>query len=234
MKLITVAGPPSSGKTSLIVHALRPLRAAGLKMGVVKFDCLASADAAVYETEGLPVLTGLAGNYCPDHFFVTNIEECAAWGVARGLDILISESAGLCNRCAPHLRGFLAVCVLDTLAGVETPRKIGPMLKTADLVVITKSDIVSQAEREVFAYRVRQVNAEADILFVNGITGQGAGEIGQMWQEAPEDAPLTGGRLRFSVPSSVCSYCFGQTRIGKEFQHGVVRKMPIEEVSHVG
>jgi len=92
------------------------------------------------------------------------------------------------------------VCVLDNLSGVNTPRKIGPMLKTADLVIVTKGDIVSQAEREVFAFRVRQVNAKARILFVNGITGQGAWEVSRLWKAAPEDAPLTGGRLRFSVP----------------------------------
>ncbi|MFD2838924.1 GTP-binding protein [Azotobacter vinelandii] len=160
-------------------------------------------------------------------FFVSNIVDCAAWGHEQGLDLLLSESAGLCNRCAPHIRGLYAVCVLDNLAGVDTPFKIGPMLKTADLVVITKADIVSQAEREVFAHRVRQVNRKARILFANGITGQGAWEIGQLWRDAAEDDELTGGRLRFSLPSAVCSYCFGQTKIGHEFQRGVVRRIEI-------
>lgn len=229
MKLITVAGPPSAGKTSLILKALAHLRGEGLKVGAVKFDCLGGRDGELYRAAGIPVLTGFSGNYCPDHFFVTNIERCAEWGRQHGLDLMVSESAGLCNRCAPHIRGFLAVCVLDNLSGIDTPGKIGPMLRTADLVVVTKGDIVSQAEREVFAFRVRQVNARADILFADGITGQGALEIALLWREAPDDAPLSGGRLRFSVPSAVCSYCFGQTRIGKEFQNGVVREMPIGE-----
>jgi Ni2+-binding GTPase involved in maturation of urease and hydrogenase len=229
MRLITVAGPPSSGKTAVIIKALRFLHSEGLRVGVVKFDCLTSRDAELFRAERFPVLTGLSGNFCPDHFFITNIEDCAAWGRRHELDLLVSESAGLCNRCAPHIRGFYAVCVLDNLAGVETPRKIGPMLKTADLVIVTKGDIVSQAEREVFAFRVRQVNAKARILFVNGITGQGAWEVSRLLQAAPEDAPLTGGRLRFSVPSAVCSYCFGQTKIGEEFQGGTVRKMTIED-----
>lgn len=77
---------------------------------------------------------------------------------------------------------MLAVYVIDNLSGVDTPRKIGPMLKMADLVVITKGDIVSQAEREVFAYRVRQVNGPATILQVNGLTGQGA-RAGQAFDE---------------------------------------------------
>ena len=35
--------------------------------------------------------------------------------------LLIVESAGLCNRCAPHLKGCLAVCVIDNLSGINTP-----------------------------------------------------------------------------------------------------------------
>ncbi len=60
------------------------------------------------------------------------------------LSVLVSESAGLCNRCSPHIREILAVCVIDNLSGINTPQKIGPMLKAADIVIITKGDIVSQ------------------------------------------------------------------------------------------
>jgi Ni2+-binding GTPase involved in maturation of urease and hydrogenase len=229
MQLITVAGAPSCGKTSVILKAIEHLRDDGLKVGVVKFDCLTSQDAEIFEQQGYPVLTGISGSFCPDHYFISNIEDCAAWGKRLNLDILISESAGLCNRCAPHIKGFLAVCVIDNLSGVGTPRKMGPMLRTADLVIITKGDIVSQAEREVFAYRVREVNNRARILFVNGITGQGAWEVSRLLKEAPQDAPLTEGRMRFSVPAAVCSYCLGETRIGEEHQHGTVRKIKIPE-----
>ncbi|MDP0496762.1 MAG: GTP-binding protein [Verrucomicrobiota bacterium JB024] len=229
MQLITVGGPPACGKSSVILKTIQHLREEGRKVGVVKFDCLSSQDAELFEAAGFPVLTGISSNYCPDHFFVTNIEDCEQWGRRLGLDVLISESAGLCNRCAPHIKGFLAVCVLDNLSGVGTPRKVGPMLKTADLVVITKGDIVSQAEREVFAYRVRQVNAKARIVFVNGITGQGSWELSRLWREAPDEVPLTGGKMRFSVPTAVCSYCFGELRIGEEHQQGTVRKIRLPE-----
>ena len=232
MKLVTVAGPPSSGKTAVILKALAHLQREGRRVGVVKFDCLTSHDAELFRAAGIPALTGLSGNFCPDHYFITNIEDCAAWGRRQQLDLLVTESAGLCNRCAPHIRGHFAVCVLDHLSGVHTPRKIGPMLKTADLVIVTKGDIVSQAEREVFAFRVRQVNARARLLFVNGITGQGSWEVSRLWDIAPDDIPLTGGRLRFSVPAAVCSYCLGETQIGEEHQHGTVRKIQIEEANH--
>lgn len=232
MKFITLAGPPSAGKTSVALKVLGLLREQGRRIGVVKFDCLTSRDGERYREAGFPALTGLAGNTCPDHYFVSNIEDCVAWGRDRQLDLLVSESAGLCNRCAPHVRGVHAVCVLDNLAGVDTPAKIGPMLKTADLVIITKGDIVSQAEREVFAHRVRKVNGKARILFANGITGQGAWEIARLWQQVSDGDSLDGGQLRFSLPSAVCSYCFGQTRIGREYQRGVVRRLNIGDAEH--
>ena len=154
IQLVTVSGPPSTGKTAVILKTLAHLRADGRSVGVVKFDCLATDDDATYEAHGITVRKGLSGALCPDHFFVSNVEEVFQWGVGEGLDLLVSESAGLCNRCSPHIKGVLAVCVIDNLSGVNTPKKIGPMLKSADIVVITKGDIVSQAEREVFARAV--------------------------------------------------------------------------------
>ena len=225
MKLITIAGPPSSGKTSVVLRTAESLTAEGLRIGVVKFDCLSSEDEQRYARAGLPVKTGLAGGLCPDHFFIANIEQCLQWGIRSGFDLLISESAGLCNRCSPHIDGVLAVCVVDNLSGMHTPRKIGPMLKTADVVVITKGDIVSQAEREVFAFRVRQVNPKAAVLPVNGLTGQGSLLLQRHILGSHAQESLEGLRLRFSMPAALCSYCLGETRIGPDCQIGNIKTM---------
>ena len=99
------------------------------------------------------------------------------------------------------------------------------MLKFADIVVVTKGDIVSQAEREVFMFNIRQVNSSAKIVFINGITGQGTFMLGKHAEAAAEVASLRGYKLRFTTPSSVCSYCTGETRIGEEYQNGMLRKM---------
>lgn len=148
MKILTVSGPPSCGKTSVILHLLEGLRNSGTDAGVIKFDCLSAYDELRYQKAGVPVLTGISANMCPDHYYISNIEEGVTWAREKGLGMLVSESAGLCNRCSPHIRDVLAVCVIDCLSGSDTPRKIGPMLRFADVVVITKGDIVSQAERE--------------------------------------------------------------------------------------
>ena len=225
MRLITVAGPPSSGNTSVILRLADFLREKNQKIGVVKFDCLTSFDRERYTDYGIQVQVGFAGKFCPDHFFISNVEDAVRWGVQEGFDIIITESAGLCNRCSPHIRGVLAVCVIDNLAGIYTPRKIGPMLKFADIVVVTKGDIVLQAEREVFMFNIRQVNSGAKIVFLNGITGQGVFLFGTHAETAAEVESLRGYKLRFTTPSSVCSYCTGETRIGEEYQNGMMRKM---------
>jgi Ni2+-binding GTPase involved in maturation of urease and hydrogenase len=228
MRFVTVSGPPSSGKTSVILKAAGFLAAHSLTLGVVKFDCSVTYDDAAYEKRGVPVKVGLSGNLCPDHFFIANVEECLEWGLSKKLDYLVIESAGLCNRCAPHIKNVLAVCVIDSLSGINTPKKIGPMLKLADIVVITKGDIVSQAEREVFMFKVRQANPKASIVGVNGVTGQGAYDLVTALADAADVKNIEGSELRFSMPAALCSYCLGETKIGREYQRGYVKKMKWE------
>ena len=226
MNLITFSGPPSSGKTSVIIKTLEAMKQRELPVGVVKFDCLYTDDDALYEKAKIPVMKGLSGSLCPDHYFVSNIEEAVKWGVEKNLSVLVTESAGLCNRCSPYIKDVLSICVIDNLSGINTPKKIGPMLKLADIIVITKGDIVSQAEREVFASRVHSVNPQAVTMFVNGLTGQGAFELSTLlYEDNRSSSSVKGMNLRYPMPSALCSYCLGETRIGEAFQLGNVRKM---------
>lgn len=228
MNLVTFSGPPSSGKTSIILKTIEALKMRDISVGVVKFDCLYTDDDILYEKANVPVKKGLSGSLCPDHFFVSNIEEVVQWGRKLDLDLLITESAGLCNRCSPYIKGIKSVCVIDNLSGINTPKKIGPMLKSADIVVITKGDIVSQAEREVFLSRVNSVNPRAISMHINGLTGQGAYELSTLLYDEDENMDTVQGReLKFPMPSALCSYCLGETRIGEAYQMGNIRKMKI-------
>lgn len=225
MKLITFSGPPSSGKTSVILKVIHCLKEADKRVSVIKFDCLSTYDDLLYKKANIPVKVGISGNLCPDHFFISNIEDAVKWGIKTSADILISESAGLCNRCSPHIKDILAVCVIDNLSGINTPKKIGPMLKLADIVVITKWDIVSQAEREVFAFKIKQSNPKAAIVFINGITGQGAYILSKHIENSLDVYELENKKLRFTMPAALCSYCLGETKIGNDYQMGNVKKI---------
>ena len=227
INLITVAGPPSSGKTSVIIKMIESIPGLKSRCGVIKFDCISSLDEERYSRHDIVARTGIAGNLCPDHYFVSNIEECLQWAGQHGFNLLVTESAGLCNRCAPHLKDLPAICVLDNLSGINTPLKTGPMLKLADVVVVTKSDLVSQAEREVFRFKVQQVNSRAIVLFINGITGQGAYPLASFISK-PVVAEREGNfKLRFAMPSALCSYCLGETRVGEDYQVGLNRKIKL-------
>lgn len=224
MKLVTVAGPPSCGKTAILAKSCHGLMAAGMSCAVIKFDCLQSADAEIYDRAGVPATVALSGGLCPDHFFATNLEEAFAWTQETGAQCCVIETAGLCNRCSPHLRGVLALCVIDNLMGIDAPKKIGPMLRLADVVLVTKGDLVSQAEREVFRHQISQANPRALVRHINGLTGQGCQDLAAIMQRAPEVETVTDMRLRFAMPAAVCSYCLSETRIGNRYQKGNVKK----------
>ena len=216
MNLVVFSGPPSSGKTSVIVKTIENLKNRGIKAGVVKFDCLYTDDDLIYKKNNILVRKGLS--------------EVVQWGISNNLDILSTESAGLCNRCSPYIKNIKAVCVIDNLSGINTPKKIGPMLKSADYVVITKGDIVSQAEREVFSSRVASVNPSAIVMNINGLTGQGTYELSTLlYDENNSINTVNGMELKFAMPTALCSYCLGEKKIGAKYQMGNIKKMKLED-----
>ena len=226
MNLITFSGPPSTGKTSVILKTIDKLKELNISCAVVKFDCLYTDDDIIYSKKGIPVKKGLSGGLCPDHFFVSNIEEILNWARDLGVDYLITESAGLCNRCSPYIEDILGICVIDNLSGINTPLKIGPMVRSADIIVVTKGDIVSQGEREVFHSRVSMVNPKAYVIGVNGLTGQGSFELSELIRRRSKS--IDNGiemNLRYPMPTALCSYCLGETRVGDQYQLGNVRKI---------
>ncbi len=226
LKTIIVAGPPSAGKTSVIIHAARALQAEGYRLGAVKFDTRSSADPERYsERLGIPAIGGLSDYLCPDHYFMSNLEEAIEWGNNRRSDFLFIETAGLCLRCAPHVKGLPAVTVIDCLGGLDAPVKMGPMLSLADIIVLTKGDLVSQAERDVLRHGIIRANDRATVVPVNGLTGTGALSLVRLFREWLYRNGDEERVLRHDMPASICSYCTGERRIGKKYQSGNVEKL---------
>lgn len=234
MRFVIVAGTPSSGKTSVMVHTIRHLIKSDLKVAVCKIDCLQTSDDERYRRLGIPVAVGLSDYICPDHFYVSNLEEIEEWAREQKADVLVLETAGLCHRCAPAVYNCLSICVIDNLIGIDTPKKVGPMLSSADIVVITKGDIVSQAEREVFRYKVEIENPQARILDFNGLTGQGALALKNEILNCEDLAGISGRELRSPMPAAICSYCAGETIIGKSYQMGIIKKVDFGRENSAG
>jgi len=224
MKVAIIAGTPGAGKTSVLIHTIKTLINEGYSPVVVKIDCLYTDDDARYKKLGIPVLVGLSKDMCPDHFAIYNFEEMVDWAKDKG-DILLIETAGLCHRCAPYTKNSLGICVIDATSGPNTPRKVGPFLTSADIVVITKGDIISQAEREVFRERVLEMNPNCRIYEVNGLTGQGCVEIANEIIESKDIKDLENEELRHNAPLCICTLCVGETRVSKKYHRGILRRI---------
>jgi Ni2+-binding GTPase involved in maturation of urease and hydrogenase len=220
--MIITAGTPGSGKTAVLVCTLKELLRSGRKCSAVKFDCLYTEDDRRYARLGIPVRVGLARDMCPDHFAIYNYEDIIDWAAAEKSDFLIVETAGLCHRCAPYTRNSLGICVLDATTGPNTPLKLGPLLSTADIAVMTKGDLISQAEREIFRERVLEVNPGCSVIEANGLSGKGAAELAKDIAGA-KDICAADEELRHSAPAAVCTLCAGDQRIGKSFHRGLLR-----------
>ncbi|OOB79466.1 MAG: cobalamin biosynthesis protein P47K [Epulopiscium sp. Nuni2H_MBin003] len=224
MKTILISGTSSVGKTSLIKHLVPYLKHFSLSPFLCKIDCLESDDDIVYKKLNVPYMLGLSKDICPDHFLVSNLNNLISHSTKKSCDILLIETAGLCNRCSPATNKTFHICVCDCTSSFKTPAKLGPMLTHADIVVLSKIDMVSQAEREIISYNIKKINPTCDIFYLDGLVGYGSELIANHILSYDADN-ISEHLLRHTMPSGICSYCIGECRIADEFELGVVDKM---------
>ena len=141
MKLLVVAGPPSSGKTAVILQLIGALGAAQGAAGVVKFDCLTSFDHLRYREAGVPVVTGFSGATCPDHYFVSNIED-AVRHRARVISLVTPNSGQFYSPTEYHTGSHDQKAMIDLCYGSMS------------------SDVLT-----VDAYSILEKNKDSDIYF---------------------------------------------------------------------
>jgi Ni2+-binding GTPase involved in maturation of urease and hydrogenase len=159
------------------------------------------------------------------------LDEIVEWAESKECDYLFVETAGLCLRCSPYIEKSLGIVVLEATSGMNLPRKIGPMLTLADIAVITKIDLISQAEREVFRYRVLEAAKEISIVESNALHGIGIDPIVKKIEKTSDvEQPMF---LRGNPPVGTCTICVGKKEIGAKNHFGVLRTME-QELFYVG
>lgn len=225
MKIVIVAGAPSSGKTSIVLNTALCLKQQNIKCAIVKMDCINSNDQDIYSQHNFDVCTGLSQDMCPDHFLAINLDGMYKWAASITADTLIVETAGLCNRCAPFIRSSYNVCVIDATASIRSPEKLGPMVTTADSIVFTKTDMISQIERQILISQVKKLNENAKTFIINGYTGAGCQRFANNILKADNVSDISQDQLKYDMPSAICSYCVGERRIGSEFHQGITDYM---------
>lgn len=222
MKMIIFAGPPTSGKTSIIKQSIKRLRGTDEKPAFLKVDVqYADEDEKIRKEFGIPVKKLYSGELCPDHCNVLILGDAVKWAESEGANILFVETAGLCLRCSPYVEGSLGIVVLEATSGMNLPRKIGPMLSLADLAVVTKIDLISQAEREVFRARINKAAPEVKVIETNALYGIGVDPLVKKIMNSPHvKTPMS---LRGNPPVGTCTICVGKKEIGTKEHFGVLR-----------
>jgi len=224
MKLIIIAGPPSAGKTAVAKQILRThpnLRAAYLKIDVV----CATEDEEIRSEFDIPSRKVYSGDLCPDHAGIMILDEAIEWAMAECADIFIVESAGLCLRCTPYTTQSFGIVVLSAISGIHSPAKMAPMIALADIAVVTRIDLVSQAEKEVFREKIRRIREEIDIVETNAVQGTGIRYLTRAIRMACDIHDPSVITLRGIPPLGVCTVCIGKTNIGWKNHNGVLRRL---------
>ncbi len=146
---IGIGGPVGSGKTALVAALARTL-AARLRLAVVTNDIYTTEDADFLRRAGVlapdrieAVQTGCCPHTAIRDDITANLDAVELLEERFGdLDLVLVESGGD-NLTAVFSRGLVdrQIFVVDVAGGDKVPRKGGPGVTTADLLVINKVDL---------------------------------------------------------------------------------------------
>jgi urease accessory protein len=144
-----VGGPVGSGKTALVAALCRALGPI-VELAVVTNDIYTTEDADFLRRAGvldperiLAVQTGCCPHTAIRDDITANLDAVEDLEHRfAGLDLVIIESGGD-NLTAVFSRGLVdrQIFVVDVAGGDKVPRKGGPGVTTADLLVINKTDL---------------------------------------------------------------------------------------------
>jgi urease accessory protein len=182
-----IGGPVGSGKTALVDALCKRMRG-DYQLGVVTNDIFTREDMEfLVRSEALPSdrIIGVQTGGCPH----TAIREDASMNfdaldeLSRrhpDLDLIFLESGGdnLAASFSPELVDA-AIYVIDVSGGDKIPRKGGPGVTRADLLVINKVDLAEHvgASLDVMARDSAIARGDRPFVFTNLKSGEGLEEI---------------------------------------------------------
>jgi hydrogenase nickel incorporation protein HypB len=173
LRALNVISSPGAGKTTLLQQTLNTLKGR-LRCGVIVGDLATDNDAARLRTTGAPVVPIATGTLC--HLEAGMVAEAMQRLDLRALDVLIIENVG--NLVCPasfDLGESLRVVLLSVTEGEDKPLKYPPLFHSADVVVVTKTDLATAAgfDRELALKNIRHASPRAKIFELSARTGDG-------------------------------------------------------------
>lgn len=171
--VLNMLSSPGSGKTRLLERTLSDL-GQRLRLGAIVGDLQTDNDARRLSGRGAPVVPIATGTVC--HLEAEMVARAAAQLDLDALDILVIENVG--NLVCPasfDLGEDLRVVLLSTTEGEDKPLKYPLAFKTANVVLINKSDLAEAAgfDRQAALENVSRIAPQATILEVSARSGAG-------------------------------------------------------------
>ena len=177
---INMMGSPGSGKTSLIVEAVRALRE-DVPVYVIEGDQFGSLDSERIREAGVDVIQINTGNGC--HLDAASVGKAIRQLPLTAKSLLIIENVG--NLVCPamfDLGEHKKVVVLSVTEGDDKPVKYAPMFHEASVCIINKTDLLGLVDFDVdkALSHLRKINNKLVVFPMSATTGQGIPE----WVEA--------------------------------------------------
>jgi len=177
--VVSFVSSPGTGKTALLERLLTEMRAE-YRVAALVGDLATENDAIRLARSGAPVKQISTGTIC--HLDAGMVDRALSEFKLDELDFLFIENVG--NLVCPSsfdLGENLRVVLVSTTEGEDKPLKYPTIFNTADLAIITKSDLAQAVDfqREFLIANVHAVRPNLPVLEVSARSGVGMKELRQ-------------------------------------------------------
>jgi hydrogenase nickel incorporation protein HypB len=186
---VNLMGSPGAGKTAVLEATARRLGGAG-RIGVIAGDLETEKDADRLRAVGVPAAAITTGSAC--HLDAEMVHKSLHRFPWRELHYLFVENVG--NLVCPavyDLGQAVNVVALSVTEGEDKPLKYPVMFRKADLVLLTKVDLLPHLDLDVAAVEegLARVMPKPQMLRLSARTGEGVAEW-LAWLAARREAAM--------------------------------------------
>jgi hydrogenase nickel incorporation protein HypB len=171
---LNLMGSPGSGKTALLEATAR-LAKGRMRLGALSGDLATDLDAERLRASGIPAREITTGSAC--HLDAELVHRALHEFPWKELDLLVIENVGNLVCPAVYDLGQAAnVVALSVTEGVDKPLKYPVMFRKADLVLVTKVDLLPylpEVRLETIADALARVMPSPQLLPISARTGEG-------------------------------------------------------------
>jgi hydrogenase nickel incorporation protein HypB len=189
--VVNLMGSPGSGKTAILESTSRSV-SGSRRLGAISGDLATHRDAERLSAAGIPAIPITTGSAC--HLDAGLVHQALHDHPLGDLDILFIENVG--NLVCPavyDLGQAASVIALSVTEGEDKPLKYPVMFRKADLVLLTKVDLLPHVDVRVEAITdaLERVMPTPHLLSVSARTGEGVDRWIE-WLEGRRAASLSG------------------------------------------